>query len=172
MTASRGVEVDPSHPHANSIGRQALSLAGWLVLCFASSGTAAFVSIGGWYADLHKPVWNPPAWIFAPVWTLLYVMMAVAAWLVWREGGWKAQWRALGLFLLQWLLNTLWVPIFFGMHRVGLSFVEIVLLLMVVAVALMFFWRVSKIAGALLSPYLVWVSFASILNFTIWRLNS
>jgi tryptophan-rich sensory protein len=171
MSAPGSAEVNPNHPHANTIGRQALALVGWLVLCFASAGAAAFVSIDGWYAALHKPTWNPPDWIFAPVWTLLYVLMAVAAWLVWRKGGWKTQWRALGLFLLQLLLNTLWVPLFFGMHRTGLSFAEIVLLWTVLAVTLVSFRAVSKTAGALLAPYLAWVSFAAILNFTIWRHN-
>jgi len=155
----------------NSPSRQVLSLAGWLALCFAASGTAVFVSTGGWYADLHKPSWNPPAWVFAPAWTLLYVMMAVAAWLVWREGGWKVQRRALGLFVLQWLLNALWTPLFFGMHHPGLAFAEIILLWWVLAATLVSFWRVRKATGILLMPYLAWVSFAAMLNFTIWRLN-
>ena len=148
-----------------------LVLAGWLGLCFAASGTAVFVSTKGWYAGLRKPAWNPPAWVFAPAWTLLYVLMAVAAWFVWREGGWKEQWRALALFLVQWLLNALWTPLFFGMHRSGLAFGEILLLWLVLAVTMKSFWRVSKSAGALLVPYLAWVSFAATLNFTIWRLN-
>jgi len=150
---------------------QAFALIGWLVLCFAAAGTAGFVSIDGWYAALQKPSWNPPAWVFGPAWTLLYICMAFAAWLVWREGGWKAQGRALGLFLVQWVLNALWTPLFFGLHQPGLAFAEIAILWLVLAATLAAFWRVNKIAGALLVPYLAWVSFAAALNFTIWRLN-
>jgi tryptophan-rich sensory protein len=146
-------------------------LIGWLVLCFAAAGTAVFVSTDGWYAALHKPWWNPPARLFGPAWTLIYITMAVAAWLVWREGGWKAQGRTLGLFLLQWLLNVLWTPLFFGLHRPGLAFAEIILLWLAIAATLVSFWRVRQVAGILLVPYLAWVSFAAALNFTIWRLN-
>lgn len=154
-----------------SAGRSIIALIGWLVLCFAAAGTAVFVSTDGWYAALHKPSWNPPAWLFGPAWTLLYTTMAVAAWLVWRKGGWKAQGRTLGLFLLQWLLNALWTPLFFGLHRPGLAFAEIVLLWMAIAATLVSFWRVRQLAGILLVPYLAWVSFAAALNFTIWQLN-
>lgn len=154
-----------------SAGRSIIALIGWLVLCFAAAGTAVFVSTDGWYAALLKPSWNPPAWLFGPAWTLLYITMAVAAWLVWREGGWKAQGRTLGLFLLQWLLNALWTPLFFGLHRPGLAFTEIILLWLAIAATLVSFWRVRQVAGVLLVPYLAWVSFAAALNFTIWRLN-
>ena len=157
-------------PHP-SVGRSIIALIGWLVLCFAAAGTAVFVSTDGWYAALQKPSWNPPAWLFGPAWTLLYITMAVAAWLVWREGGWKAQWRTLGLFLLQWLLNALWTPLFFGLHHPGLAFAEIILLWLAIAATLVSFWRVRQVAGVLLAPYLAWVSFAAALNFTIWRLN-
>jgi tryptophan-rich sensory protein len=159
------------NPSSRPSGRQTLALIGWLVLCFAASGTAVFVSIGGWYSSLNKPSWNPPPWIFGPVWSLLYMMMAVAAWLVWREGGWKQHGRTLGLFLLQWLLNALWTPLFFGMHRSGLAFAEIIMLWIVLAATLRLFWQVSKVAGVLLVPYLAWVSLAAALNFAIWRLN-
>jgi benzodiazapine receptor len=149
-----------------------LALVGWLALCFSASVTGVFVSTAGWYAGLHKPSWNPPAWIFAPVWTLLYVFMAVAAWLVWRKGGWIKQRLALRLFLLQWLLNALWTPLFFGLHRSGLACAEIMILWLALAATLGSFWQVRKTAGVLLLPYLAWVTFAAALNFTIWRLNS
>jgi len=158
-------------PSPNQTGRQALALAAWFVLCFAASATAVFVSTGGWYAGLHKPPWNPPPWIFGPAWTLLYVMMAVAAWLVWREGGWKARRLALVFFLIQWLLNALWTPLFFGMHRSGLAFADIIVLWLALAVTLRLFWQASKLAGVLLVPYLAWISFAAALNNAIWRMN-
>jgi len=148
-----------------------LALVGWLALCFAASVTGVFVSTNGWYAGLTKPSWNPPSWIFGPAWTLLYVLMAIAAWLVWREGGWKNQSVPLGLFLLQWVLNALWTPLFFGLHRSGLAFAEILLLWLVLAATLWSFWQVRKAAGVLLVPYLAWVTFALVLNFAIWRLN-
>jgi benzodiazapine receptor len=163
MNAAESPTTSKAHPR--------LALVGWLALCFAASISAVFVSTNGWYADLAKPPWNPPAWVFDPAWTLLYVLMAVAAWLVWREGGWKVQRLPLGLFLLQWLLNALWTPLFFGLHRSGLAFAEIVLLWLVLAATLWSFWQVRKAAGFLLVPYLAWVTFAAALNFTIWRLN-
>ncbi|MDP3071263.1 MAG: TspO/MBR family protein [Opitutaceae bacterium] len=160
------IRFSPSFP-----GRQILALFGWLALCFAAAATAAFVSTDGWYAALHKPAWNPPAWVFAPAWTFLYATMAVAAWLVWREGGWRAQGRALGMFVLQWVLNALWTPLFFGLHRPGLALIDILALWLVLALTLVAFWRVRRAAGVLLLPYLAWVTFATALNFTIWRMN-
>jgi tryptophan-rich sensory protein len=157
---------------ARKPGHQALAVVGWLVLCLAASGTAIFVSTGGWYAGLQKPSWNPPPWVFGPVWTLLYIMMAAAAWLVWREGGWKERSWDLRLFLLQWVLNVLWTPLFFGMHRSGFAFAEIVALWFALTATLVSFWRVKKAAGVLLAAYLAWVSFAAALNFTIWYMNS
>jgi len=151
--------------------RNVPALIGWLLLCFVPAATAIYVSTGGWYAALNKPAWNPPPWIFGPVWSTLYAMMAVAAWLVWREGGWKWQGLALGIFMIQWLLNALWTPLFFGMHRPGLAFAEIIALWLAITVTLLLFWRARPLAGLLLTPYLAWVSFAAFLNFTIWRLN-
>ena len=148
-----------------------LALVGWLALCFGASITGVFVSTTGWYAGLHKPFWNPPGWIFGPVWTLLYVLMAIAAWLVWREGGWKRQRLPLGIFLLQWLLNALWTPLFFGLHRSGLAFAEILLLWLALVATIRSFWSVRIAAGILLLPYLGWVTFAGALNFAIWHLN-
>ena len=163
--------MNSNNPSPKTAGSQALALFGWLALCFAAAATAVFVSTDGWYAGLQKPSWNPPSWLFGPAWTTLYILMAVAAWLVWREGGWKAQGRALRLFLLQWFLNALWTPLFFGLHRPGLAFAEIILLWLAIAATLWSFWRVRKLAGLLLVPYLAGVTFASVLNFTIWRLN-
>jgi tryptophan-rich sensory protein len=97
--------------------------------------------------------------------------MAVAAWLVWRKGGWTAHGKILGVFLLQWFLNVLWTPLFFGLNSPGLAFAEIILLWIAIAVTSILFWRVSKVAGFLLIPYLAWVTFAAVLNYTIWRLN-
>ena len=151
--------------------RQSLVLVGWCVVCLSTAATGIFVSIDGWYAALHKPTWNPPGWIFGPVWTVLYLMMGVAAWLVWREGGWKSRLRPLGLFLGQLLLNAIWTPVFFGMHQIGLALADITLLWLSLAATLIAFWRVSRPAGLLLVPYLAWVSFAAFLNFTLWRMN-
>ena len=146
-------------------------LLGWLALSFSASVGAVFVSTGDWYALLVKPPWSPPAWVFGPAWTILYVLMAVAAWLVWRAGGWKVQKVPLGLFLVQWLLNALWTPLFFGLHRADLAFVEIALLWLALLATVVSFWRVRPLAGALLIPYLLWVTFAATLNFSLWRLN-
>jgi translocator protein len=158
----------PLIPHRN---RQSLALVGWCALCLATAATGIFVSIDGWYASLHKPSWNPPAWIFGPVWTVLYLMMGMAAWLVWREGGWNARQRPLGLFLGQLLLNAIWTPLFFGMHQIGLALIDISVLWLSIAATLIVFWQVRRPAGLLLVPYLAWVSFAAFLNFTLWRMN-
>jgi len=151
--------------------RQIPALIGWLALCFAASAGGLFVSVDGWYAGLQKPSWNPPPWVFGPAWTLLYVLMAIAAWMIWREGGWKRQKLALSLFLAQWFLNALWTPLFFGLHRSGIAFAEILGLWFALALTVVSFWRVRKLAGYFLLPYLAWVTFAGTLNFTIWRLN-
>lgn len=156
---------------APSTGVRAVSFIGWLVFCFAAAGTGLFVSTDGWYTGLHKPAWNPPSWLFGPVWTLLYTMMAVAAWLVWSEGGWKPHRWSLGMFCLQWLFNALWTPVFFGAHRAGWAFLDIVLLWIALATTVVRFWRTSLLAGAMLLPYLAWVSFAAALNLSIWRMN-
>ncbi|MCW5552750.1 MAG: tryptophan-rich sensory protein [Verrucomicrobiae bacterium] len=148
-----------------------LGLAGWLLLCFAAAAFGGLFMPGAWYAQLQKPTWNPPNWIFGPVWTVLYTMMAVAAWLVWGRGGVAAQRGPLGWFLLQLLLNAAWSALFFGLHNPGLAFVEIVLLWSAILRTLIAFWKVQRVASLLLLPYLAWVSFAAVLNFTLWQLN-
>lgn len=155
-----------------SIGKSGLSLVGWLALCFAAASTGVFVSTGDWYASLIKPSWNPPSWLFGPVWSILYCVMAVAAWLVWCLGGWERQRIPLALFVLQLTLNALWTPLFFGLHMPGLAFGEMCLLWLALVSTVILFWRIRPLAGFLLVPYLGWVSFAAFLNFTIWQLNS
>jgi benzodiazapine receptor len=151
--------------------KSALALAGWLSLCFGAASLGAVFMPGEWYAALKKPSWNPPGWIFGPVWTALYTMMAVAAWLVWRQGGFAAQPRPLALFLAQLVLNAAWTPLFFGLHRPGIAFVEMVLLWLAIAATFTAFRPVSRVAAWLIVPYCAWVSFAAVLNFTLWRLN-
>jgi translocator protein len=155
-----------------SLGKTTLGLIGWLLLCFAAAAGGALFMPGEWYAALNKPAWNPPDWIFGPVWTALYTMMAVAAWLVWRRGGFAGQGRPLGLFLAQLALNALWTPLFFGLRQPGVAFAEILLLWVAILATLLAFWPVSRAAAWLLAPYLAWVSFAAVLNGTLWRLNA
>ena len=154
-----------------SAGRQAAGLAGWIVLTFAAAATGAFVTTGGWYSGIAKPSWTPPAWVFGPVWTTLYTLMAVAAWLVWREGGWRAQGRALGLYLVQWALNALWTPLFFGLHRPGWALADLLALDLAVLATLVAFSRVRRAAGVLLFPYALWLALATSLNLAIRLLN-
>ena len=148
-----------------------LGLIGWLLVCFAAAAMGGFFMPGEWYAALKKPSWNPPAWVFGPVWTALYTMMAVSAWLVWKRGGFAAQRRPLTLFLVQLALNAAWTPLFFGLHLPGIAFAEIVLLWLAIATTLVAFRSVSRAATLLLVPYQAWVSFAAVLNYALWRLN-
>jgi tryptophan-rich sensory protein len=149
--------------------QQALVLLGFIVLTFLAPLAGAFTPPGAWYQTLNKPSWNPPPWIFGPVWTLLYLGMAVAAWLVWKRG---RQGQALRLYVVQLALNAAWTPVFFGAHQLGAAFIVIVCMWIAIFLTQRAFQAVSRPAGLLLVPYLAWVSFASVLNFTLWRLNS
>ncbi len=129
-------------------------------------------SITSWYIELVKPALNPPAWVFAPVWTTLFVLMGVAAFLIWKkEFDHKGVKIALGIFLVQLVLNTLWSIIFFGFHSSGGALIEIVFLWFAILVTIISFYKISKPAAWLLVPYILWVSFASYLNYAIWLLN-
>jgi benzodiazapine receptor len=129
-------------------------------------------SLNTWYSTIEKPAFTPPGWVFGPVWTILYLLMGVAAFLVWQKGlGVAAVKVALGWFLVQLVLNASWTPVFFGLHRTGLALAVIVLLWVAIVITLFSFLRVSRIAAVLLLPYLLWVSFATVLNASIWRLN-
>ena len=146
----------------------------FIVVCLGAGGLGAFATtpeIGGWYQTIAKPSWNPPAFVFGPVWTTLYIMMAIAAWLIWKPAGFKAAGAPLALFGGQLMLNIAWSFLFFGLHQPGWAFGEIVLLWLAIAATMASFFRRSQLAGWLLAPYLAWVSFASVLNFALWRLN-
>lgn len=151
----------------------ALGLLVWLALCFlaAGIGAAASVQAGTFYAELVRPDWAPPAALFGPVWTLLYAMMALAAWLVWRRRHDRPVRMALAFFVLQLVLNALWSWLFFGWRLGALSFLDIVLLWALILATLVLFRRVSPLAGWLLVPYLAWVTFAAVLNYRLWQLN-
>ena len=153
--------------------KQILGLIGWLVISFAAAAVGAVASIQArsFYSQLAQPAWAPPPWLFGPVWTVLYALMAIAAWLVWRSGGLHTNRIALSLFMAQLALNALWSWLFFAWQQGALAFVDIVLLWVLIVVTLVSFWRVRPLAGALLIPYLLWVSFASALNYALWQLN-
>jgi translocator protein len=145
-----------------------VSLAAGLIGSFATMGE----SFNAWYSTIEKPGFTPPNWVFGPVWTILYLLMGVAAFLVWQKGMQLRMVRiALGWFLAQLFLNALWTPVFFGLHQIGWAFVVIVLLWAAIVVTMYGSSRVSKTAVVFLVPYLLWVSFATILNGAIWWLN-
>ena len=155
--------------------RNVTALAVALVLCYGAAAVGRLLGAGadgGWYADLAKPSWTPPSWVFGPVWTLLYGMMAVAAWLVWLRRRQRPAAAAMALFAAQLALNAAWSPLFFGLHRPDIAFADIVLLWLALAATVWLFLRRSVLAGLVLVPYLLWVSFAVALNFAIWRLNA
>jgi tryptophan-rich sensory protein len=156
-----------------SFQRQILGLAVWLAASFLAGGIGAIASssAGAFYAQLSRPSWAPPAWLFGPVWSLLYIMMGVAAWLVWRKHGLPGAASALKLFVIQLIANALWTWLFFVWHQGALSFAEIVVLWLLVASTIVAFWRLHRLAALMLVPYLAWVSFASALTFSLWRLN-
>jgi tryptophan-rich sensory protein len=153
--------------------RQFLGLVGWFVVSFAASAVGAVASIQAesFYGQLVQPSWAPPSSVFGPVWSVLYALMAIAAWLVWRSGGFRANRTALSLFAAQLALNALWSWLFFAWHRGAWAFADIVVLWAFIVATLVFFWRVRPLAGVLLIPYLLWVSFALVLNYSVWQLN-
>jgi benzodiazapine receptor len=148
-----------------------LGLFGFLAVCYgvaALGGISTAKEIPGWYAHLHKPGFTPPNWVFGPVWSLLYTLMAVAAWLVWKARGAKL---ALGAFWVQLGLNLAWSEAFFALHGLFASTVVIAMLWVVIVVTIVLFWRSSRTAGAMMVPYLAWVSYATALNVAIMRMN-
>ncbi len=146
-----------------------------IVVSEAAGGLGAIFTtpaIPTWYASLNKPAFNPPNWVFFPVWTTLYALMGIAAFLVWRRGLHERRVRvALVFFAIQLILNFAWTFIFFGLYSLFGAVIAIVLLWLAIVVNIVAFWRISKVAGALLIPYILWVSFAGLLNVSVWMLN-
>ena len=154
--------------------RNGLALFAFLALCFAVSSLGGLItaqSVGTWYQDLAKPAFNPPDWVFAPVWTSLYLLMAIAAWRVWRRAGWRDGSTALTAFGVQLVLNLAWSTTFFGLRMPGAAVIAVLVLLAAVAITARRFWTIDRPAGLLLVPLLAWVGFASVLNTAIWWLN-
>ncbi|MGV3772168.1 MAG: TspO/MBR family protein [Verrucomicrobiales bacterium] len=149
-----------------------LGLICWLALHFAVAAVSSLFRPGAWHAALEKPSWHPPNWLFPPVWTTLYTLLSLSAWLVWKKAGFENHARIWTIYLIHLALNLLWSPIFFGAHLIGFALVEMALLWISIIASIKMFWKISRPAAALLVPYLLWVSFALALNFSLWRLNS
>jgi len=153
--------------------RSLVGLALWIGVSLAAGQIGNLLGGGDaqFYRQLDQPTWAPPPWLFGPVWIVLYILMGVAAWLVWRERGFAGARLPLTLFLVHLVFNAAWTGIFFGLRMFGLAFAEIVVLWALVLAVLVLFWRVRPLAGALLVPYLLWVTYAAALNFALWRMN-
>ena len=136
----------------------------------AASGFSTADSISGWYQTIQKPSWNPPNWLFAPVWTLLYTLMGISLALIWHSRHVLKK-TALFLFVVQFVLNLLWSYIFFGRHEMQLALLEIMLMWIMIFLTIIYFYRINKSAAWLMIPYLLWVSFATFLNYSLYALN-
>jgi tryptophan-rich sensory protein len=159
-------------PIARTKSADILGLGGWITVCFAAAGMGSLATgqaLIAWYPALTKPPGNPPNWVFGPVWTCLYLAMAIAAWRVWRRRGLDC--RELVLFSVQLVLNVTWSLLFFGLRNPGAAVIDIALLWIAILVTTILFLRVDRLAGGLLLPYLAWVTFASYLNAAIWIIN-
>jgi tryptophan-rich sensory protein len=157
----------------NRSPRPAIGIAGWVLLSFAAAavGAVASANAADFYAQLSKPSWAPPAYLFGPVWSVLYFLMGLAAGLVWRARGFSGAPTALALFIVQLIVNGLWTWTFFAWRDGALAFVTIVVLLLMILATLLTFARIRPLAAALLVPYLLWVGYATALTYTVWQLN-
>ena len=144
---------------------------GATLFVYVVSGLVTASSVGGWYQTLTRPSFNPPDWVFAPVWSALYLMIAAAGWMAWRRTRNHQRRRVVTAWGLQLALNFLWAVLFFGLHWVGIALIDIVLLWAAILWTIVVFWPVERIAALLLIPYAVWVAFAIALNGAIWGLN-
>lgn len=146
-------------------------LLAWVAACFTAAAIGAYFEPGHWYESLNKPAWTPPNWVFPIIWPILYLMMAVSAWIIWKDFGFRYAKEELRWFGIQLVLNAAWSWLFFGEHLIGTALGEILLLWVAILFTIMLFWKKSHTAGWLLLPYLVWVSYASVLNYTIFQMN-
>lgn len=151
--------------------KKAAEILVWVLICILAGIFGAQFDPGNWYDLLQKPAWTPPNWIFPVVWPILYVMMGISAWFVWRLERTSLTQPAFIWFFLQLLLNALWSWLFFGMNLIGTALAEILLLWIAVVFTIFLFWDKSRVAGLLLIPYLLWMTYASALNMAIWQLN-
>lgn len=169
MARSRALRIAGQRPPLHGV---ALLVLFALTAVAAAIGGYASISAGEFYGALVRPAWAPPAWLFGPVWTLLYLLMALGAWLAFRAGdGFERGLPAMALYGGQLLLNALWTWLFFRWHQGGLALAEVCVLWLAILATILQFWRLSPVAGMLLVPYLVWVSFATALNAACWQLN-
>jgi benzodiazapine receptor len=152
--------------------RQGLGLIGWMAVSFGAAWIGAQVTDSAWYQTLERPDWAPPSWLFGPVWTVLYLLMGIAAWLVWRRRGFAGAPLALSLFLVQLVFNAAWSWLFFGLRRPDLAFAEIVLLWGLILATAVAFGKERRLAAWLLAPYLIWVAYAAMLNLSLWQLGA
>jgi benzodiazapine receptor len=155
-----------------SIQRSFIGALGALVLTFGAAYIGSRFPVDEWYTALSKPSWNPPNWLFGPVWSVLYLLMAISVWLVWKKEGLQAAIIPLSIFVLQLVLNAAWSWLFFGLHEMGIAFIEILVLWVAILLCIILFWKIIPISGVLLVPYLLWVTFATFLNYTLWQLNT
>ena len=153
--------------------RNLLALAGWLLLSFVASGIGSVASVNArsFYQELERPTWAPPGWAFGPVWTTLFALMGIAAWLVWREQSWPRARGALSLFIFQLGVNALWSWLFFAWRLGSGAIVDVLLLWLLIVATIVAFWRVKPLAGMLLVPYLMWVTYAGALTISIVQQN-
>lgn len=159
--------------HRPTIGAQASAFIVALGVTYSAAALGALASVQArsFYAELIRPEWAPPGWLFGPVWSALYTLMAISVWLVWRSAGWRAARLAVGLFVVQLLANALWSWLFFAWRLGAAAFIDVLLLWGLILATAVAFWRVNRLAAALLAPYLAWVTFASALTWAIWRAN-
>lgn len=148
-----------------------IALPVWILICSLAGIFGAQFDPGSWYELLQKPVWTPPNWVFPVVWPILYLLMGVSAWRLWKVNGLSHYQTEFTWFFVQLVLNALWSWIFFGMHLIATGLAEILLLWVSIIFTMFLFWNRDQLAGLLLVPYLLWVSYASALNFAIWQLN-